>query len=392
MGTVTTGAESGTTRSRSWGTSPSSGVPSAAARSSSHVPEADGGAGSRPEKRAPSTARRARPAGPVSRRHAAVASATLAVPLVRITVPSGIATRSGPGTSGSSGRARYSGYRAVSSRPARNAGSATLTRRSTERRLPLEARRYRSDSRGPSRRVARPSESSAIGAPRHGSPGPRVHRMARVAAGTSSVTVTLSPRRTVARSTARRTGARASTMARSGCQNAAARPAPGDDATNSTAPNAAVPAPIMSEVRVPRANSRPTAGAARSTTAAARASASPKSSALAPALAPGASTPTTLPARVPAVVSTSRPTAAAAAGRPARRTSHTAAPAVPAIRSHATTTAATRGASVSPAPAIANATPALVSSTAPARARACGPPSRRSRRAVSVTASRSRRK
>src|SRR2546425_13181111 len=41
--------------------------------------------------------------------------------------------------------------------------------------------------------------------------------------------------------------------------------------------------------------------------------------------------------------------------------------AVPAMRSHATTTAATRGASASPAPAIANATPALMSSTAPAR-------------------------
>src|SRR3989442_279392 len=173
MGTVTTGAESGTTRSRSWGTSPSSGVPSAAVRSASHVPEADGGAASRPEKRPPSTARRARAAGSVSRRHAAAASATLAVPLVRITVPSGIATGSGPGTSGSSGRARYSGYRAVSSRPARNAGSATLTRRSTQRRLPLEARRYRSDSMGPTRRAARPSESSAIDTARPGSPAPR---------------------------------------------------------------------------------------------------------------------------------------------------------------------------------------------------------------------------
>ncbi len=241
------------------------------------------------------------------------------------------------------------------------------------------------------RRVARHSESSATGAGRHGSPGPRVQSRARVAAGTSSVTVTLSPRRTVARSTVRRTGARASAMARSGCQNAAARPAPGDDVTNSAAPSAAVPTPITRDARVPRASKRPTAGPAPATTAAARASASSKSSALAPGLGADASTPTTLPARVPAAVSTSRPTAAGAAGRPARRTSHTAAAAIPAIRSHAPTTGVMRGASVNPAAATANATPALVSSTAPARARACGPPSRRSRTAVSVTALRSRR-
>ena len=44
------------------------------------------------------------------------------------------------------------------------------------------------------------------------------------------------------------------------------------------------------------------------------------------------------------------------------------------------------------AAAVANATPALVSRAAPARARACGPLSRRSRSAVSVTALRSRRR
>src|SRR2546428_811239 len=203
-GTLTTGAESGTTLRRSSSASPSSGVPSAVASSSCQVPDADGGAASRPENRAPFTARRERPP---PRRHAAAASGTLAAPFVKITVPSGIATTSGPGTSGSSARPRYSGYRAVSSTPARNAGSATLTRRSMLRRLPLEARRYRSDSSGPMRRVAWPTESSATGAGRHGSPGPRVQRMARVAAGTSTVTVTLSPRRTAARSTARRTAA-----------------------------------------------------------------------------------------------------------------------------------------------------------------------------------------
>src|SRR3989442_993640 len=190
-GTLTTGAESGTTLRRSSSASPSSGVPSAVASSSCQVPDADGGAASRPENRAPFTARRERPP---PRRHAAAASGTLAAPFVKITVPSGIATTSGPGTSGSSARPRYSGYRAVSSTPARNAGSATLTRRSMLRRLPLEARRYRSDSSGPMRRVAWPTESSATGAGRHGSPRPRVQRMARVAAGTSTVTVTLSPR------------------------------------------------------------------------------------------------------------------------------------------------------------------------------------------------------
>src|SRR5437899_1441094 len=85
------------------GAAPSSGAPSAAVRSSRHVPEVAGS--SRPEKRAPSTA--SRDAGPrPAWLHAARASATLAEPLVRISVPAGIGTVSAPETSGSSARAR----------------------------------------------------------------------------------------------------------------------------------------------------------------------------------------------------------------------------------------------------------------------------------------------
>src|SRR5438876_12363419 len=94
------------------------------------------------------------------------------------------------------------------------AGVWTGTRRSRLRRVPLDARRYRSDSSGPTRRTARPSESSVSGAGVHGSPGRRVQSVARVAAGTSTVTVTLSPRRTVVRSTLSRTGERASASVR----------------------------------------------------------------------------------------------------------------------------------------------------------------------------------
>src|SRR2546422_9534783 len=79
-GTLTTGAESGTTLRRSSSASPSSGVPSAVASSSCQVPDADGGAASRPENRAPFTARRERPP---PRRHAAAASGTLAAPFVK---------------------------------------------------------------------------------------------------------------------------------------------------------------------------------------------------------------------------------------------------------------------------------------------------------------------
>src|SRR2546427_1352073 len=59
-----------------------------------------------------------------------------------------------------------------------------------------------------------------------------------------------------------------------------------------------------------------------------------------------------------------------------RRTSHAATPAAAAMNSQAPSTAATRGASTSPAAALPKATPALASRTAPARARACGSPSR----------------
>src|SRR2546425_1874878 len=76
------------------------------------------------------------------------------------------------------------------------------------------------------------------------------------------VAVTVSPRRTAARSRERRTGARASARARSGCQNAAAGAPPGEAATKSAAPTAAAHAPAPSDARVPRHRNRPTAGAA----------------------------------------------------------------------------------------------------------------------------------
>src|SRR5207302_677845 len=82
------------------------------------------------------------------------------------------------------------------------------------------------------------------------------------------------PRRTVARSTDSRTGWRAAAIVRSGCQNAAARPATGAEATNSAPPTAAAPIPAATPRRVPRASARRIPGAARSTTVAARASAS----------------------------------------------------------------------------------------------------------------------
>src|SRR5437660_217169 len=160
-----------------------------------------------------------------------------------------------------------------------------VTRRSTLVRPPLDARRNKSASSGPMRRTARPIESSVRLAARHGSPGPRVSSVAREAAGTWTVTVTLSPRRTVARSTHRRTGVRVSASVRSGCQNAAARPAAGAEATNSAAPTAAAPSPAATPRRVPRASARRIRGAARSTTAAARASASASKAALAPPVA-----------------------------------------------------------------------------------------------------------
>src|SRR5216684_7697007 len=94
-GTVTTGAESATIESHSSAGSPSSGVPLVGARSRSHVPELAGAR--RPEKAVPRTARRVE-APP--RRHAAAVSGTLAVPLVRIIVPSGTAIVSQLGTSG----------------------------------------------------------------------------------------------------------------------------------------------------------------------------------------------------------------------------------------------------------------------------------------------------
>src|SRR5438046_534162 len=114
-------------------------------------------------------------------------------------------------------------------------------RHATRLRPPLEARRNRSASTGPSRRIARPVESSGRLAAPHGSPGPRVQSVARAAAGASTVTVMLSPRRTTTRSTDRRTGARASASVSSGCQNAAARPAAGAEAMKSGAPTAPAP-------------------------------------------------------------------------------------------------------------------------------------------------------
>src|SRR5438445_3436427 len=86
---------------------------------------------------------------------AALASGTLAVPLVSTVVPagSGIASEGeeegegerGPTRSGSSERPRYEGKRAVSPRSARNAGSATSILSSPLERPPLAARRYKSD-------------------------------------------------------------------------------------------------------------------------------------------------------------------------------------------------------------------------------------------------------
>ena len=169
----------------------------------------------------------------------------------------------------------------MSSSAATKAGSATVTRRTALVRAPLAAFTYRSVSSGPTRRRARPAESSATAAPRQGSPGPRVHSTARVAAGASIVTVTLSPRRTVARSRSTRTGARASRSVRSGCQNAA-RPVAGEAATNSAAPASAIPAATASARRVSRVSARRTSGVACSTMRAARRSASANRSALAP--------------------------------------------------------------------------------------------------------------
>src|SRR5205814_7412706 len=105
-GTVTTGAESGTTRNANCGASPSRAPPSAVATSRRQMPEAAGAR--RPAKRVPVTASRARAPRPLPL-HAAVASGTLAAPVVTITVPSGTRIVSGPATSGSSGRARYAG-------------------------------------------------------------------------------------------------------------------------------------------------------------------------------------------------------------------------------------------------------------------------------------------
>ena len=273
-----------------------------------------------------------------------------------------------------------------------NAGSATVTRRSPLVRPPLDARRKRSATSGPKRRIARPAESSVTSVARHGSPGPRAQSSACEAAGTSMVTVTLSPRRTAARSTDSRTGALASASVRSGCQKAAARPAPGAAARNSAAPPAAVATPNRNPRRVPRPSTRATRGAACSTTRVARTSARVKRSALTPPGGVGASKPTTLPARVPTVVSTRRPSACGAASSRTRRANPTATTRTAAIASHAPTTPATWGARRSPNAAMAKPSPAPASRTAPARARACGRPSRRSRAAVPVTGSSSRRR
>ena len=169
----------------------------------------------------------------------------------------------------------------MSSSAATNAGSATVTRRTALVRAPLAAFTYRSLSSGPTRRAARPAESSVTAAPRHASPGPRVHSTARAAAGASIVTVTLAPRGTVARSRSTRTGARASRSVRSGCQKAA-RPVAGAAATNSAAPASPTPAATPIARRVSRASVRRTSGVACSTMPAARRSASANKSALAP--------------------------------------------------------------------------------------------------------------
>ena len=100
-GTVTMGAESGTTRNHSSGGSPSSGAPSAVVTSSRQSPDAPGR--SRPPNRAPAAERRATAAPCL---HATAVSGTLAAPVVTITVPSGIRIVSRPGTRGSSARPR----------------------------------------------------------------------------------------------------------------------------------------------------------------------------------------------------------------------------------------------------------------------------------------------
>src|SRR5260370_116633 len=103
-GTSTTGAESGAIESCSSAGSPSSGAPLAGARSRSHVPELTGA--SRPEKAVPSTARRV---GALPRRLAAAVSGTLALPLVRLTAPSGTASAALAGTRASAGAVRGGG-------------------------------------------------------------------------------------------------------------------------------------------------------------------------------------------------------------------------------------------------------------------------------------------
>ena len=234
--------------------------------------------------------------------------------------------------------------------------------------------------------MAFPSASSESNVGFHGSPGPRVHRVTRTAPGTVTIAFRLPPRRTVFRSTVRRTGACASRQARTGCQNAAARPEAGAPATKRTAPSSAAAPPAARRRRVVRRNVALTSGAANETNAAARVSAASSSAALMPLplLIDGLTTPTTLPARPPVADSTSRPTGAAAASRRARQTAQTAAARLSAIRTQASVTPETAGASTSPSAAAARATPRAPSTTAKARPRAWGAPRRCSRRAVSV--------